>query len=181
MLAGYASSKQPMPLSDQRGRRSRPCQHARQRSDSARHHRGDECSIETRERLSRILMNFRDRIRCVCIDNSTQRISTPAPELIIPKLTPPELEKVLGANFRGIPQDRLRAYAQYCDGSVRLAADMCPHFDVEIAQVGSMSPALGKTSEYYHVRLATDEQRRAVEAISLLKRVRHKGEAPTDL
>ena len=141
----------------------------------------DECSIETREQLSRTLMNFRDRIRCVCIDNSTQRVSTPAPELIIPKLSPAELEKVLAENFRGIPQDRLRAYAQYCDGSVRLAADMCAHFDAEIAQVGSMSPALGKTSEYYHVRLVSDPQRQAVEAISLLKRVRHKGEAPTDL
>jgi hypothetical protein len=141
----------------------------------------DECSIETREQLSRTLMNFRDRIRCVCIDNSTQRVSTPAPELIIPKLNPTELEKVLAENFRGIPQDRLRAYAQYCDGSVRLAADMCAHFDAEIAQVGSMSPALGKTSEYYHVRLVSDPQRQAVEAISLLKRVRHKGEAPTDL
>jgi hypothetical protein len=141
----------------------------------------DECSIETREQLSRTLMNFRDRIRCVCIDNSTQRVSTPAPELIIPKLNPAELEKVLAENFRGIPQDRLRAYAQYCDGSVRLAADMCAHFDAEIAQVGSMSPALGKTSEYYHVRLVSDPQRQAVEATSLLKRVRHKGEAPTDL
>jgi hypothetical protein len=141
----------------------------------------DECSIDTREQLSRTLMNFRDRIRCVCIDNSTQRVSTPAPELIIPKLNPTELEKVLTENFRGIPQDRLRAYAQYCDGSVRLAADMCAHFDAEIAQVGSMSPALGKTSEYYHVRLVSDPQRQAVEAISLLKRVRHKGEAPTDL
>jgi hypothetical protein len=141
----------------------------------------DECSIEMREQLVRTLMNFRDRVRCVCIDNSMQRISTPSPELIIPKLSPLELEKVLKANFAGIPSDRLRAYAQYCDGSVRLAADMCAHFDAEIAQAGSMSPALDKTGEYYHVRLASDLQRRAVEAIALLRRVRHKGEVPTDL
>jgi hypothetical protein len=141
----------------------------------------DECSIEVREELSRTLMNFRNRIRCVCIDNSLQRLVTQQPELVVRKLSVAELEKVLEANFETIPQDRIRAYAQFCDGSVRLAADMCANFDAEIAQAGTMSAALGKTNEYYRVRLSDDRHRRAVEAIALLKRVRHKGEAPTDL
>jgi hypothetical protein len=141
----------------------------------------DECAIETREELSRKLMNFRERVRCVCIDNTVQRASTASPELIIPRLSTLELEKVLRANFEQIPQDRIRAYAQYCEGSVRLAADMCAHYDAEIAQAGSVRPVLSKIGDYYRVRLRDNLQRQAVETIALLKRVRHKGEAPTDL
>ncbi|MGD1212150.1 MAG: hypothetical protein ABR973_12425 [Candidatus Acidiferrales bacterium] len=141
----------------------------------------DECSIETRERLSRTLMNFRQRIRCLCIDNSDQRVATAAPELTVRKLNPTELEKVLAANFKEIPHDRLRAYAQYCDGSVRLAADMCAHFDAEIAQARNFLPVRGVIHEYYLRRLKDDVHREAIEAIALLKRVRHKGEVPTEL
>jgi hypothetical protein len=141
----------------------------------------DESSIETREELTRKLMNFRDRIRCVCIDNSIQRASTQSPELRIQKLSTIELEKVLQANFEHIPLDRIRAYAQYCDGSVRLAADMCAYYDAEIAHAGNVRPVLNRIDEYYRVRLRDNLQRQAVETIALLKRVRHKGEAPTDL
>jgi hypothetical protein len=141
----------------------------------------DECSIETRERLSRALMNIRHRVRCLCIDNSDERITSVDPELIVRKLNPTELEKVLAANFEGIPQDRLRAYAQYCDGSVRLAADMCAHFDAEIAQARTFVPVRQLIHEYYALRLKDGIRREAIEAIALLKRVRHKGEVPTEL
>jgi hypothetical protein len=141
----------------------------------------DECSIETRESLSRTLMSFRDRIRCLCIDNSSLRVSSASPEFIVPKLSSIELEKVLEANFEQIPQDRRRAYAQYCDGSVRLAADMCAHFDAEIAHSRDLGPIRTKMDEYYRLRLKDDGQREAIEAIALLKRVRHKGDAPTEL
>jgi hypothetical protein len=141
----------------------------------------DDCSLEARERLARVLMNFRDRIRCLCIDNSQERVSTVAPELIVQKLGILDLENVLKANFRGITPDRLRAYAQFCDGSVRLAADMCAHYDTEIAQARSIGPVLAKIDEYYRLRLKDESQREAVEAIAMIKRVRHKGESPTDL
>lgn len=104
----------------------------------------DDCSLEARERLARVLMNFRDRIRCLCIDNSQERMSTVAPELIVQKLGVLDLENVLKANFRGITPDRLRAYAQFCDGSVRLAADMCAHYDTEIAQARSIGPVFSE-------------------------------------
>jgi hypothetical protein len=126
-------------------------------------------------------MNIRHRVRCLCIDNSDERITSVDPELIVRKLNPTELEKVLAANFEGIPQDRLRAYAQYCDGSVRLAADMCAHFDAEIAQARTFVPVRQLIHEYYALRLKDGIRREAIEAIALLKRVRHKGEVPTEL
>lgn len=141
----------------------------------------DDCSLAARERLSRLLMGVRSRVRCLCIDNSFERVSTAAPELIIPKLNSMELEKVLAANFPGISPDRLRAYSQFCDGSVRLAADMCANYDSEIAQAGSIEPALANVEAYYRVRLKNDDEREAIEAIALLKRVRHKGDEPTEL
>jgi hypothetical protein len=141
----------------------------------------DECSISARERISRILMGFRHRIRCVCIDNDPIRESTPAPELVVPKLTSRELENVLRANFEQIPPERVRAYADYCDGSVRLAADMCAHYDAEIAQSRTMGPALGRISEYFGVRLRDVSDREAIEAVALFRRVKYKGEPPTEL
>lgn len=141
----------------------------------------DDCSIATGEKLVRTLMGFRERIRCVCVDNNAERVSTPSPELVIPKMAALDLENVLRANFKQIPYDRIRAYAAYCDGSVRLAADMCAHYDAEIAQAGTMSSVLARIDTYYRVRLANDGQREAVEAIALLKRVKYKGEAPTEL
>ncbi|MGB6430358.1 MAG: hypothetical protein WBF06_07215 [Candidatus Acidiferrales bacterium] len=141
----------------------------------------DECSISARERISRVLSGFRGTIRCVCIDNDRLRLVTPAPELLVSKLTPGELENVLRANFAHIPFERARAYAGLCDGSVRLAADMCAHYDAEIAQARTMSPALAPTSEYFGVRLKDDADREAIEAIALLRRVKYKGERPTEL
>lgn len=141
----------------------------------------DECSISMREKLVRTLMGSRGRIRCVCIDNDADRSRTESPELVIQKLGSSDLEKVLRANFSEIPYDRIRAYAQYCDGSVRLAADMCAHYDPEVAQARTMGPVLARIDDYYRVRLDDYEHREAVDAIALLKRVRYKGESPTEL
>jgi hypothetical protein len=140
----------------------------------------DESSIGTQEHLSRTLINFRSRVRCICIDNSTQRPITQSPELEVRRHSVIEVEKVLAANFKGVPPDRLRVYAQYSGGFIRLAADMCAHYDPQIAQAGNISPVMGKIENYYRERLRDDSQREALEAIALLKRVRYKGEAPTD-
>lgn len=141
----------------------------------------DECSLATGQKLARTLMGFRDRVRCLCIDNDVDRIATPAPELVIPKLGSMDLEKILRANFKEIPYDRIRVYSEYCDGSVRLAADMCANYDAEIAQARTLGPVLNRIDEYFRVRLTDHDQREAVEAIALLKRVKYKGEPPTEL
>ena len=141
----------------------------------------DECSLAARVRLSRRLESCKHRIRCICIDNSTERAGSAAPEFAIVKPSYPELLKILEANFPRIPGDRLRAYAQLSEGFVGLAADMCCYYDDKIRQAGNMGPIAPKLEEYYRERLGTDERMRAVEAISLLKRVRRRGKQPTEL
>jgi hypothetical protein len=141
----------------------------------------DECSIATREQLSRKLTACSDRVRCICIDNSKERVASPAPELAVEKMTVAELESILKANFPGVASDRVRIYAQISEGFVRLAADMCANLDPAIKQAGSMSPILGKVDEYYRTRLTGKEKFIAVETIALLKRVKHKGDSPTEL
>src|SRR6266851_2646432 len=69
----------------------------------------DECSLAARVRLSRRLESCKHRIRCICIDNSTERAGSAAPEFAIVKPSYPELLKILEANFPRIPGDRLRA------------------------------------------------------------------------
>jgi hypothetical protein len=58
---------------------------------------------------------------------------------------------------------------------------MCAHYDPEIAQAGTLSPVLARIDSYYRFRLTDDDRRQAVEAIALLKRVKYKGESPTEL
>jgi hypothetical protein len=141
----------------------------------------DECSLATRVRLSRKLTPCRNRVRCICIDSSTERPASAAPELAISKPSYVELQKILAANFPQIPGERLRAYAELSEGFVRIAADLCCNYDDKIRQAGHIGPIAPKLEEYYRERLGTDKRMQAVEAVSLLKRVRRKGEAPTEL
>lgn len=141
----------------------------------------DECSLATRVRLSRKLTPIRNRVRCICIDSSTERPATSAPELSINKPNLIELQQILAANFPRIPGERLRAYAELSEGFVRIAADLCCNYDDKISQAGHIGPIAPKLEEYYRERLGTDKRMQAVEAVSLLKRVKRKGETPTEL
>jgi hypothetical protein len=133
----------------------------------------DDCSLSVRQQVARTLRASRDRIRCICIGD-TETPGSAAPELNVPKLNSVELEKILRQNFPGVPFDRLWAYATLADGFVRLAADMCQR-DGQIKTAGNVSPVIQSVADYYRERL-TPEQRRSVEAISFLKRVKRKGE-----
>jgi hypothetical protein len=139
----------------------------------------DDCSLSGQEALDRKLIGCRDRVRCVCIDNSLLRAATPAPMLSVRKLTASELEQILKANFTSIPPDRIRTYAHFSEGFVRLAADMC-QYDPQIAQAAAISPIVTKVELYYRDRLRSEQRLKAVEAIALLKRVRRRGDAPTE-
>jgi len=58
---------------------------------------------------------------------------------------------------------------------------MCGNYDDEIRQAGNISPIVGHINDYYRERLGSVERMRALEAIALLKRVKRKGETPTEL
>jgi hypothetical protein len=141
----------------------------------------DECSLASRVALSQQLIGVRDRIRCICIDNSTELPGSPHPELLVRKPNDADLEAILTSNFPSIPPDRVRLYARLSSGFVRIAADMCGHFDETISQAGDMTPIADKLRDYFIARLGTQERMKAVEAVSLLKRVKRKGASPTEL
>jgi hypothetical protein len=141
----------------------------------------DECSLSKRVTLTRLLSEAKSRVRCICIDNSTDRPGTLAPEFTVGKPSLVEVQRILTDNFPQIPLERIRAYAQFSEGFVRLAADMCCYYDDRIQQAGNFGPIATKLEEYYRERLGTDDRLKAVNAIALLKRVRRKGEAPTEL
>lgn len=134
----------------------------------------DECSLATRQQIANALRGATGRVRCICVDNSSDHLSTLAPELSLEKLPTAEVEQILAANFQSVPSDRRRVYASLCEGFIRLAADMC-RFDPQIGSAGAISPVLSSLQAYYHARLDV-EQRIAVQTIALLRRVKHKGE-----
>lgn len=141
----------------------------------------DECSLASRVMLSRKLLGHEHRIRCISIDNSTERPGSAMPQLEVCKPSQLELQKILQTNFPSVPVDRLRAYAELSEGFVRIAVDMCGNYDDEIRQAGNISPIAGQINNYYRERLGSDERMRALEAVALLKRVKRKGETPTEL
>jgi len=141
----------------------------------------DECSLSTRVALSRKLSGHERRIRCISIDNSIDRPGSATPELEVRKPNQLELQKILETNFPSIPIDRLRAYAELSEGFVRIAVDMCCNYDDVIRQAGNISPIVGHINDYYRERLGSEERMEALEAVALLKRVRRKGEPPTQL
>ena len=97
----------------------------------------DECSIDTRERLVKALMHFRDRLQLYLYRQQRSTCEcAPSPELIVPKLTPVELRGGLNIKLKGRLRERLRAYAQLCESGSRYLS-----YDSEIAQAGSMSPS----------------------------------------
>jgi len=141
----------------------------------------DDCSLSVRVMLSRKLAAYKGRLRCICIDSGTERLAGATPELTLGNPNLPALEKILAENFPGIPPDRIRNYKQYSGGSIRVAADMCCHYHARIEEAGIFGPIAPKLEEYYRERLVSEARMQAVEAVALLKRVKHKGESPTEL
>ncbi|MGH9722711.1 MAG: hypothetical protein ACRD8O_21080, partial [Bryobacteraceae bacterium] len=127
----------------------------------------DECPVESRAGIIRILKGHTDRIRVVCIDNTGERLGDTG-ELWLNQLPSALVETVLEKNFQWVPPDRRRTYAAQSGGYIRLAADMCEH-DTAIQIKGHLGPALDAVQDYYRQRLPEERQRRAVEAVSLLQ------------
>jgi len=89
------------------------------------------------------------------------------------------LNGLLEANFPLIPQERRRAYAALAGGYPRFAADLC-RFDAHIAPAGDVAPVISSVHDYLRQRLS-DEQRRALDLLSLVMRLGVRGDKAAEL
>ena len=135
----------------------------------------------TRDAIAQTFLDDERHVRCISIDNSTERPGSAMPELEVRKPSQLDLQKILHTNFPSVPADRLRAYAELSRGFVRIAVDMCGNYDDQIRQAGNISPIAGHINNYYRERLRSEERMKAIEAVALLKRVKRKGATPTEL
>ncbi|WP_321478218.1 hypothetical protein [uncultured Paludibaculum sp.] len=129
----------------------------------------DECPVEGREKLRRILRGSESRVRAVAIDNTGEPTPGGSPEIWLEKIDGRSTEEILAQNFGAVPAERRRAYADLSGGYVRLAADLCRH-DHQMHLAGTIAPARLQLDSYYRSRLS-DTDRHVVEAVSLLQRV----------
>jgi hypothetical protein len=127
----------------------------------------DECALDKRYQLEQLLRGCRTRVRIIAIDNSGERPISGATEPWLERMPREVLAEILTRNFANVPADRRRGYADMAEGFVRLAADLCAN-----DHLGRTGPKPRSLRDYYQSRLDED-QRRAVEAISLLPRVGH--------
>ena len=129
----------------------------------------DECPLLSRAGIMKTLKGHSARVRVVCIDNSGERLGSSG-ELWLDQLSSSTVERVLAENFKWVPVDRRRTYAEESRGYIRLAAGLC-EYDAEIQSKGHFGPALDVLQDYYPERLPEERQRKAVEAISLVQKV----------
>ncbi len=139
----------------------------------------DECGLEAKLRLEDILRGHRNRVRVVGIDNTGQRTLGQGPELVLGKMPPALLGRVLDDNYPNVLPERRRAYARAADGFPRLAADLCA-YDPQIAQVGGFGPVVPRVDEYLRRRL-TPEQQEALAACALFTKVGYASEVREEL
>jgi len=139
----------------------------------------DECSVESRFKLGELLAGHKKRIRVIAIDNAGERAMSGSPVQWLEKMPEEIVTKILGENFPGVPVDRRNAYSHLTGGFVRLAADMCSH-DQVLMDTGSKLMVLPSIYEYYRLRL-NDEQRKVVEALSLVTKTGFTGEVANEV
>jgi len=130
----------------------------------------DECEVETRLRLAKLLDGHRKRVRVIAIDNTLIRSSGPDPELALRKMPQGALEEILATNFPTIDDTRRRAYVSLSEGFPRLAADLCKWDPRIAAQGGNISAVVPKIAEYYRVRLDAVQQE-AMAALGLVTKI----------
>jgi hypothetical protein len=129
----------------------------------------DECSASGRFELSALVRGHEARIRVIAIDNTGEPPQYGAPGIWLEKVGREIAEKILGANFNAVPDERRRAYAEMSGGYIRLAADLC-WYDPQMNQIGGLGPALQSVEDYYRKRIDPSDLA-IVEAIALVHRV----------
>ena len=139
----------------------------------------DECGLEHRERIAKLLPACSDRFRVITIDNDLQRAGG-AGELRFEHLPTKTVEQILAANFPTVAPDRRRAWANASGGFVRLAVDLC-EFDPDIPADGLAEFELHVFHDrYLRLRLKGAELD-AVAAIALLPRVGYRDDVKAEL
>lgn len=139
----------------------------------------DECSGATRMKIQEITQSITSRVRIVTIDNAWDRPRGQDPEPVLSRMSDNDAEKILAQNYPRIPDERRRAYAQYSNGFIRFAADLCEH-DALIARSGSIDSVLGNIWDYLKKTLREDEMQ-TLQALSLLKNVGMKDDVANQL
>ncbi|MDP1420265.1 hypothetical protein Q8G35_18205 [Peribacillus simplex] len=139
----------------------------------------DECSLQVRQNLKSILRGHSNRIRVIAIDNTGERPSDLAYQFWLEKMAPELLISVLEKNYQFVPKERLQIYARLSGGFVRLAADLCLN-DTRIADEGHVGAGLPNIRDYYMSRLSF-EDRKVIEAISLLSKVGYKQDVKEEM
>lgn len=130
----------------------------------------DDCSLRASDHLRLLLQGHSARLRVVVIDNSAPKSLSVAPELHLEQIPHETVVRILEHNFPAVAADRRQAYVQLSGGFVRLAADLCRH-DAEIVQQGDVSRVIPNIRQYLRLRLDDDDDRKALQAISLLHAV----------
>ena len=140
----------------------------------------DECPLESREKIDAILAGHKHRVRVVAIDNASDSVLGLSPQLRLDKMPDEKIDQVLAVNFPGVTADRRREYARVSRGFVRMAADLCKN-DHLIEKTGDLGAALPAISRYLWLRIANEEERSALLAISLVTRVGCAGDVAGEL
>jgi len=131
----------------------------------------DECSVQGRFEVGKIVRGHEARIRVVSIDNTGEPPHHGAPGIWLEKIDQAIAERILAENFPSVPAERRRAYADRSGGYIRLAADLC-RFDPQMSKAGGLGPAIPSLQDYYQRRIQPNDQR-IVEAIALVHRIGH--------
>lgn len=139
----------------------------------------DECSAQSRVDLRNLLGGHSKRARVFAIDHPSERLPTVEPESRLQSMPIQSVEEILERNFRVVPADRRRAYANLAEGFVGLAADMC-HHDRMIADAGHVGPVLSGVRDYFSKRLR-DEEQSVTMAVSLVTKVGFKGDVSSEM
>ncbi|OWK38337.1 hypothetical protein FRUB_07457 [Fimbriiglobus ruber] len=139
----------------------------------------DECSLEYRDRLERLLPACGNRLCVVAIDNSLKRQGASG-EMRLEHLQPGDIETILERNFLTLPADRRRSYASLAQGFVRLAVDLCRR-DWQVPADGRIDSLFGFFHDHYLRKRLQPEELQAVELVSLLPRIGYRDEVGHEL
>jgi hypothetical protein len=139
----------------------------------------DECSVQGRFEVAKIVRGHEVRIRVIAIDNTGEPPSHGAPGIWLEKIDVPVVEKVLAQNYGTVPAERRRAYANWSGGYIRLATDLC-RYDPQMSQAGGLGPAMPPLQDYYRRRIPESDQK-IVEALALFDRIGHSDDAADQL
>ncbi len=140
----------------------------------------DDCSLQASAELRQLFNGYTTRLRAVVIDNRAPKNVSQAPELHLQRIPNEVVDQILARNFPSVATDRRRLYVELSGGFIRLAADLCSH-DREILQRGDVGHVVPDVRQYLKLRLGDADDRKTLQAISLLQIVGFKQDVQSEL